>query len=51
MAYTPKYSPLYGMQAEAMAAMRGLWADNEPVPPWDWGSPPRTEQSESEEER
>lgn len=34
--YAPKNSPLYGAQAEARAARRGLWADNEPVPPWEW---------------
>lgn len=35
--YAPKDSPLYGMQAEAKAARPGLWADNEPVPPWECG--------------
>lgn len=34
--YAPKNSPLYGVQAEAKAAKRGLWADNQPVPPWEW---------------
>jgi len=29
-------SPLHALQAEARAARRGLWADKEPVPPWDW---------------
>ena len=36
--YAPKNSPLYGVQAEAKAARGGLWADNRPVPPWDWRS-------------
>ena len=27
---------LYAVQAEAKAAGRGLWADKEPVPPWEW---------------
>jgi endonuclease YncB( thermonuclease family) len=34
--YAPKNSPLYGAQAEARAARRGLWGDSEPVPPWEW---------------
>ncbi len=34
--YAPKDSKLYGLQDEARAARRGLWADNEPVPPWEW---------------
>jgi len=27
---------LYSIQDEARAAKRGLWADNSPVPPWEW---------------
>jgi len=27
---------LYGWQDEAKRARRGLWADPEPVPPWEW---------------
>lgn len=27
---------LYIVQEEARGAKRGLWADAEPVPPWDW---------------
>jgi len=34
--YAPKDSPLYGMEAEAHAARRGLWQDANPVAPWDW---------------
>ena len=34
--YTPKDSPLYAVEAEARSARRGLWADNEPMPPWEW---------------
>lgn len=34
--YAPKDSKLYGLQAGAKAAKRGLWADNEPIPPWEW---------------
>ena len=29
-------SPLHALQAAARAARRGLWADKEPVPPWEW---------------
>lgn len=34
--YAPKDSPLFGLQAEAKAARRGLWADAQPIPPWEW---------------
>lgn len=34
--YAPKDSPLYAVEGEAKAARRGLWADPEPVPPWEW---------------
>ncbi len=34
--YAPKNSPLYSVEAEARAEKRGLWADDERVPPWDW---------------
>ncbi len=34
--YAPKNSPLYSVEAEARAEKRGLWADPEPVPPWEW---------------
>lgn len=34
--YAPKDSPLYSVEAEARAAKRGLWADPEPVTPWEW---------------
>ena len=27
---------LYAVQAEAKAARRGLWADNNPIQPWEW---------------
>ncbi len=27
---------LYAIQDEAKAARRGLWADAEPMPPWEW---------------
>lgn len=35
-AYAPKRSPLIALEAEARAARRGLWADPNPVPPWEW---------------
>lgn len=34
--YAPADSPLYAVQAEAQAARRGLWADQQRVPPWEW---------------
>jgi endonuclease YncB( thermonuclease family) len=34
--YAPKDSPLYGLQQEARRARRGLWADAEALPPWEW---------------
>jgi len=34
--FAAKDSPLHGVQAEAKAARRGLWADSEPLPPWEW---------------
>jgi endonuclease YncB( thermonuclease family) len=34
--YAPKDSPLYAAEDAAKAAKRGLWADAEPVPPWEW---------------
>lgn len=37
--YTSKDSPLYAVEDEAKAARRGLWADAEPVPPWEWRKP------------
>ena len=34
--YAPANSPLYALQAEARQTRRGLWAQSEPVPPWEW---------------
>jgi endonuclease YncB( thermonuclease family) len=34
--YTSKDSPLYAVEDEAKAARRGLWADTDPLPPWEW---------------
>lgn len=34
--YAPKGSPLYGLQTEAQSTRQGLWADPQPVPPWEW---------------
>lgn len=34
--YARADSPLHGIEREARAARRGLWADSAPVPPWDW---------------
>lgn len=34
--YAPKDSPLFAVEKEAKAASRGLWADADPMPPWEW---------------
>ena len=34
--YAPKNSPLYALEREARLEKRGLWAADEPVPPWEW---------------
>ena len=34
--YAPSGSPLYALEAEAKRDRRGLWADKNPVPPWEW---------------
>lgn len=36
--YSKPDSPLYPLQDAAKAAKHGLWADNEPAPPWEWRS-------------
>jgi len=33
--YSKPGNPLYPLQNAAKAARRGLWADNEPMPPWE----------------
>lgn len=37
--YSKPGSPLYRLQDGAKAARRGLWVDNDPVPPWEWRRP------------
>ncbi len=40
---TPKDRQLYELaENEAIAAKRGLWADKQPVPPWEWRRKPKT---------
>jgi len=34
--YAPYDKRLAQLAAEAQAAQRGLWADANPVPPWEW---------------
>lgn len=34
--YAPKGSPLYELERVARLEKRGLWADDAPVPPWEW---------------
>ncbi|MDP1734272.1 MAG: thermonuclease family protein [Sulfuritalea sp.] len=42
--YAPKDSPLYAVESEAKAAWRGLWADAQPMPPWEWRHSRKDEQ-------
>jgi micrococcal nuclease len=34
--YVPVNSPLYEMEAYARLRQLGLWADPQPVAPWEW---------------
>ncbi|HOX59171.1 MAG TPA: thermonuclease family protein [Verrucomicrobiota bacterium] len=34
--YAPKFVGLGELEEQARAAKLGLWADNDPIPPWDW---------------
>ena len=34
--YAPRDTELEGLEREARDAKKGLWADPEPVPPWEW---------------
>ena len=34
--YAPGDTVLEGLEAEAREANKGLWADPQPVPPWEW---------------
>jgi micrococcal nuclease len=34
--YAPNDTTLANLEAEARTAKRGLWADAQPVPPWQW---------------
>ena len=34
--YAQGYDYLYAIENEAKSAKRGLWADSNPVPPWEW---------------
>ena len=34
--YAAKGSPLYVLERDARAHRRGIWADDQPVAPWEW---------------
>ena len=34
--YAPGYTVLEGLERDAREARKGLWADPQPVPPWEW---------------
>ena len=34
--YAPRDLELERLETEARVARRGLWADKDPVPPWEW---------------
>jgi len=40
----PEDKELERLQAEAKAARRGLWADPNPIPPWEWKNPVHVQQ-------
>lgn len=40
--YSKPSSPLYALQSAAKASRTGLWADKEPIPPWEWRRKPKT---------
>jgi micrococcal nuclease len=45
--YAAKNKELAAAEAEARKAKRGLWADPEPIPPWDWRQSERERKSRS----
>lgn len=46
--YAPKDKTLAKLEADARAALRGLWVDKAPIPPWDYRSGPQNARSPSE---
>ncbi len=47
--YAPSNWLLKELESDARQARRGLWADSQPAPPWDWRKPP-TIKSTSEDQ-
>ena len=41
--YAPVDETIEGLEKEAKEAKRGLWADKNPIPPWDWRKGKRPE--------
>lgn len=39
--YAKGYAHLYQLQSQARSSQRGLWADPNPISPWEWRRPSR----------
>ena len=45
--YAPSDDELEDLEGKARAARRGLWADADPVPPWEWRASQRSKPAET----